>query len=69
LGGFILPPVFGAVGRWTGSPQAAFIALLVLTAGSLAWLHLAVVRIKGAERAAEPTLAPELVPEAIPVRS
>jgi MFS transporter, NNP family, nitrate/nitrite transporter len=28
LGGFVLPPVFGAVGRWTGSPQSAFLALL-----------------------------------------
>ena len=46
LGGFLLPPVFGAVGRSTGSPQAAFLALLVLTVASLAWLHFAVVRIK-----------------------
>jgi NNP family nitrate/nitrite transporter-like MFS transporter len=28
LGGFLLPPVFGMVGRSTGSPQAAFLALL-----------------------------------------
>jgi NNP family nitrate/nitrite transporter-like MFS transporter len=69
LGGFILPPVFGAVGRWTGSPQAAFIALLVLTAGSLAWLHLAVSRIKRTEQAARPTLASGLAAEPIPVRS
>jgi NNP family nitrate/nitrite transporter-like MFS transporter len=48
LGGFILPPVFGMVGRGTGSPQAAFLALLALTAGSLIWLHFAVVRIKRA---------------------
>jgi len=46
LGGFLLPPVFGAVGRWTGSPQSAFFALLALTLGSLVWLHFAVVRIK-----------------------
>ena len=32
LGGFILPPVFGWLGRATGSPQAAFVALLALTA-------------------------------------
>ena len=31
LGGFVLPPAFGALGRWAGSPQAAFVALLVLT--------------------------------------
>jgi NNP family nitrate/nitrite transporter-like MFS transporter len=54
LGGFILPPVFGAVGRWTGSPQAAFLALLVLTVGSLAWLHVVVVRMKRAEAGEEP---------------
>ena len=53
LGGFILPPVFGAVGRWPGSPQAAFLALLALSLGSLVWLHLAIVRIKRTERAAE----------------
>ncbi|MBY0512932.1 MAG: MFS transporter, partial [Gemmataceae bacterium] len=28
LGGFVLPPAFGALGRATGSPQAAFLALL-----------------------------------------
>jgi NNP family nitrate/nitrite transporter-like MFS transporter len=50
LGGFILPPVFGALGRWAGSPQAAFVALLVLTLISLAWLHVVVVRIKSAGR-------------------
>jgi MFS transporter, NNP family, nitrate/nitrite transporter len=49
LGGFVLPPVFGAVGRWTGSPQSAFLALLALTLGSLAWLHLAVMRLKRTE--------------------
>lgn len=51
LGGFVLPPVFGAVGRWTGSPQSAFLALLALTVGSLAWLHLAVIRLKRTEGA------------------
>ncbi|QDU22030.1 nitrate/nitrite transporter [Urbifossiella limnaea] len=49
LGGFVLPPVFGMVGRATGSPQAAFVALLALTVGSLAWLHLVVVAMKRAE--------------------
>jgi len=46
LGGFLLPPAFGMVGRSTGSPQAAFLALLVLTAGSLLWLRVAVARIR-----------------------
>ena len=47
LGGFFLPPLFGILGRWTGSPQMAFLALLTLTAGSLAWLHVAVVQMRG----------------------
>jgi NNP family nitrate/nitrite transporter-like MFS transporter len=65
LGGFILPPVFGAVGRWTGSPQSAFLALLALTVASLAWMHFAVVRIRREERAA--TLP--AVPDPVLVRS
>ena len=52
LGGFLLPPVFGTIGRWTGSPQAAFLALLVLTVGSLGWLHFTVVSIKLREQSA-----------------
>lgn len=46
LGGFILPPAFGWLGRWSGMPQLAFIALLALTLWSLAWLHLTVLRAK-----------------------
>ena len=46
LGGFVLPPTFGAIGRWSGSPQSAFLALLALTVVSLIWLHFAVTRIK-----------------------
>jgi len=46
LGGFVLPPVFGMIGRATGVPQSAFAALLVLTLASLAWLHLAVLGIR-----------------------
>jgi NNP family nitrate/nitrite transporter-like MFS transporter len=52
LGGFVLPPAFGAIGRWTGSPQSAFLALLALTCASLVWLHLAVVALRRRERAA-----------------
>lgn len=54
LGGFVLPPVFGALGRTTGSPQAAYLALLALTVGSLVWLHMTVIRIAAANRAAIP---------------
>ena len=50
LGGFILPPVFGAIGGWTGSPQSAFLALTVI---SLAWLHFVVVRMKREKREIE----------------
>ena len=53
LGGFFLPPMFGALGRMTGSPQLAFLALLALTVWSLAWLHLAVLRMRGAGPVAE----------------
>jgi len=56
LGGFILPKVFGTLGRATGAPQAAFIVLLAITLGSLVWLHLVVMRIKAAETAVEPEL-------------
>ncbi|WP_088251647.1 MFS transporter [Fimbriiglobus ruber] len=52
LGGFFLPPMFGMLGRTTGSPQAAFYALLGLTVGSLVWLHVVVLRLKAASRAA-----------------
>jgi len=62
LGGFILPKVFGILGRATGAPQAAFIALLAITLGSLLWLHLVVMRIKAAETAAEPDLVAVPVP-------
>jgi NNP family nitrate/nitrite transporter-like MFS transporter len=49
LGGFFLPPVFGLLGRTTGSPQLAFLALLALTLWSLAWLHYAVLRMRSAK--------------------
>jgi NNP family nitrate/nitrite transporter-like MFS transporter len=68
LGGFFLPPVFGAVGRTTGVPQMAFVALLGLTVWSLVWLHLTVLRIHREARVDE---EPEGVrrwtmPEAMP---
>jgi NNP family nitrate/nitrite transporter-like MFS transporter len=48
LGGFVLPPVFGAMARGTGVPQMAFLVLLGLTLGCLAWLHLAVRQMRTA---------------------
>jgi NNP family nitrate/nitrite transporter-like MFS transporter len=53
LGGFFLPPVFGAVGRTTGVPQMAFTALLALTLWCLGWLHLTVLRLNREARAAD----------------
>jgi NNP family nitrate/nitrite transporter-like MFS transporter len=50
LGGFFLPPLFGTLGRWTGAPQTAFLALLALTVGSLVWLHAVVLSLRTAER-------------------
>jgi NNP family nitrate/nitrite transporter-like MFS transporter len=59
LGGFFLPPLFGALGRWTGAPQTAFLALLALTVGSLVWLHVVVLALRAAERLRlEETAAP-----------
>ena len=52
LGGFVLPKAFGVLGRETGFPQAAFLALLALTVGSLVWLHLAIrtMRVRAARQ-------------------
>jgi MFS transporter, NNP family, nitrate/nitrite transporter len=60
LGGFFLPPLFGVLGRWSGAPQMAFLSLLILTVGSLAWLHLAVVQIRRTSRRHEAASIPEL---------
>jgi MFS transporter, NNP family, nitrate/nitrite transporter len=56
LGGFFLPPTFGFISRSTGSPQAAFIAMVVLTGASLVWLHLTVLGIRASQwSASNPT--------------
>jgi NNP family nitrate/nitrite transporter-like MFS transporter len=49
LGGFFLPPLFGAFGRWSGVPQMAFVSILILTLWSLTWLHLTVLRIRSTQ--------------------
>lgn len=46
LGGFILPPAFGALGRATGMPQMAFVTMLMITVGCLAWLHVTVLSLR-----------------------
>ena len=58
LGGFFLPPVLGSLGRATGVPQMAFVALLLLTAGCLAWLHVTVLRLRSAAAAPRGSLIP-----------
>ncbi len=65
LGGFVLPKLFGMLGRATGVPQSAFIALLALTLGSLVWLHLVVLKIKAEERKFVPVGEGVAVPEAV----
>ena len=62
FGGFFLPPVFGAVGRWSGAPRTSFLALLLLTAASLLWLHLTVLW-QGGSTKVEVETAPLALPE------
>jgi NNP family nitrate/nitrite transporter-like MFS transporter len=58
LGGFILPKLFGWLDRGTGYPQAAFLALLLLTVVSLAWLIVAVRTQQAAETETSLALSP-----------
>jgi NNP family nitrate/nitrite transporter-like MFS transporter len=66
LGGFILPPIFGSLGRATGVPQMAFGALLVLTVASLVWLHIAVMRQRAETK---PVVVPAELPDSAPTPS
>ena len=61
-GGFFLPPAFGMLGRWSGVPQLAFVALLGLTLWSLAWLHLAVTRLRAAPSWTAKAVSPRSTP-------
>ena len=45
MGGFFLPPLFAYTERWSGFPTSTFFVLFVLTAVSLAWMHLTVIRM------------------------
>lgn len=45
LGGFILPPSFAYLQRWTGMPQSTFFILFVLTLISAIWMHLTIYRM------------------------
>ena len=49
LGGFALPPLFGALGERTGLPRLAFAAPLALTLASLAWLQAAALLLRAEE--------------------
>ncbi len=46
LGGFILPIVFGMLNDLTGVYSSAFMALFLIVAGSLLWMHLAIRRME-----------------------
>ncbi|MGE0606706.1 MAG: nitrate/nitrite transporter [Pirellulales bacterium] len=70
LGGFLLPKIFGWLGRETGFPQAAFLALLFLTVASLVWLQLAIRSIKArAAKAEQGTASPMPTPEPLALPS
>jgi NNP family nitrate/nitrite transporter-like MFS transporter len=56
LGGFFLPLAFGYLEAMSGKPQACFWVLLVLIAGSLGWLHLAVSARRDAQRLRTPEI-------------
>jgi len=58
LGGFFLPPLFGALGRATGVPQMAFVAMLLLSSISLTWLHVTVLQLRQAASARLPAPLP-----------
>jgi NNP family nitrate/nitrite transporter-like MFS transporter len=45
MGGFMLPPLFAYLEAFTGLPQATFFTLFVVTALSLLWLHVTVLRL------------------------
>jgi MFS transporter, NNP family, nitrate/nitrite transporter len=49
LGGFVLPLGFGYLEQATGRPESCFWIMFALVAGSLVWLHVAVVALKRRE--------------------
>jgi MFS transporter, NNP family, nitrate/nitrite transporter len=65
LGGFLLPPAFGTLQRWSGSSETAFASLLVLTLVSLAWLTVVILRQRSGSHA-EHSAGVHTVPEAQP---
>jgi len=55
LGGFVLPPLWAYLARWTGVPQTTFLVVLLLTVAGAVWFHLDMLRARRA--------APVLIPE------
>lgn len=54
LGGFVLPPMFAYLARWSGFPQATFFAVFLITLLAAIWMHITVV---GLLHRASPELA------------
>jgi MFS transporter, NNP family, nitrate/nitrite transporter len=46
LGGFVLPLLFGVLNDLTGLWSSCFMALFVIVAASLVWMHLAILRME-----------------------
>jgi NNP family nitrate/nitrite transporter-like MFS transporter len=59
LGGFLLPKAFGWLGRATSFPQSAFLPLLLITVGSLIWLHTTVRALVAKKHATLPATFPQ----------
>jgi NNP family nitrate/nitrite transporter-like MFS transporter len=51
LGGFVLPLLFGVLNDLTGLWTSCFMALFVLVAASLVWMHLAILRMEARAQA------------------
>ncbi len=52
LGGFVLPVAFGLLNDWSGLWTSCFMLLFLVVAGSLLWMHAAVLRMERAAAAA-----------------
>jgi NNP family nitrate/nitrite transporter-like MFS transporter len=46
LGGFVLPLAFGVLKDLTGLWSSCFMALFVIVAAALLWMHLAILRME-----------------------
>jgi MFS transporter, NNP family, nitrate/nitrite transporter len=64
LGGFVLPLLFGVLNDLTGLWTSCFMALFLIVAGALIWMHLAILQMERGVPAEDVALLPEL-PELI----